>query len=211
MAPLLDDSDLLTATPKTFYKDIPYIQIIQDNKVVEPVNGVINLTYTPFVFRYVSTFRAPLYVNFSFNNTFQNSAHEGLDPFLPCPNPYCEDNQLNMEQHHIITIDDNKYNFMLFCRDDKYVSYDEFWAWDRCNIFGTAEWHTSHLHEHDLREFGLLVDNNIVVHPISELKSFGDKIYITAYCVAINRALKEAIPYQDQIFQLIKIILQFEE
>jgi hypothetical protein len=112
---LADGSDLQTATPITYFRHLPYIQILQDNQVVEPVHGVINLSYGPFVFRYVARPGFSMYVNFSLTDTFQNMAHDGFDPFLPCPNPFCQGNEYPLDGH-VIAIDDNQYAELRYCR-----------------------------------------------------------------------------------------------
>jgi hypothetical protein len=208
LPPLNDGSDLLTATPKLYYLDLHYIQILQDNKVIEPVNGVYKLSYTPFVFRYVSHFNDTAYVNFSFTNAFQNSAREGLDPFLPCPHPFCEENEYFTDQH-IIVIDENKYNFMHFCYPNEQEGWGS-WMWDRCPVFGTENWMQSRVNEHDMRMFGLVTDNTFQSYPIAQLRDFGDKIYITAFTHIINRVSKTVVRSQQPDFDLIKIIIQFE-
>jgi len=213
LPPLDDGSDLLTTTPINNFGDIPYIQILQDNKVIVPVNGVINLTYTPFVFRYVSSVRGSLYLNFSLHSDFQNKSHAKLDPFMPCPNPYCADNEYPTAQH-ILAIDDNKYSNMEICRSDPDIQEGKYWIWDRCSKYpGNVPPTMIGIMEHDFRMFGLFVDNNFTSYPISELKNYGDKLYITAYCVWIDRLNHKVAPANPlgDINELIKITLQFQE
>lgn len=175
--------------------------------MLQPVNGVIKLAYKPFVFRYIARVVVPFHVNFSFSNTFQNSAHEGLSPFLPCPNPFCGGDELPTDKQ-IVVVDDLKYNVMRYCRDD-WPYYDN-WIWNCCQVVGSGRWSSARVLEHDLRVFGRIVDGNVETIPISELKGISDKVYITAYRWDVDRLNNKIYRDMGEGKDLIKFLLIFE-